>query len=97
MKHFLRMLVQVYLYFYCKCLWRCLKFVARKLTGRCELQRICYNIKPGAERTLKIETSLRNSKNKLLQNSISVHPDAIEKTVDAIIDLKKINPDVNPQ
>ncbi|XP_070607779.1 ELMO domain-containing protein 1 [Erythrolamprus reginae] len=97
MKHFLRMLVQVFLYFYCKCLWRCLKFVARKLTGRCELQRICYNIKPGAERTLKIETSLRNSKNKLLQNSTSVHPDAIEKTVDAIIDLKKINPDVNPQ
>ncbi|XP_044297383.1 ELMO domain-containing protein 1 [Varanus komodoensis] len=91
------MLVQVCLYFYCKCLWRCLKFVVRKLTGRCELQRICYNIKPGAARTMKIETSLRNSKNKLLQNSVSVHPDAIEKTIDAIMELKKINPDVNPQ
>ncbi|EMP35898.1 ELMO domain-containing protein 1, partial [Chelonia mydas] len=49
-----RMFVQVCLYFYCKCLWRCLKFVVRKLTGRCELQRICYNIKPGASRTMKI-------------------------------------------
>lgn len=26
----------------------------RKLTGRCELQRICYNTKPGASRTMKI-------------------------------------------
>ncbi|KAJ7320145.1 hypothetical protein JRQ81_019656 [Phrynocephalus forsythii] len=97
MKHFLRMLVQVCLYFYCKCLWRCMKFVARKLTGRCELQRICYNTKPGAGRTMKIETSLRSSKSKLLQNAVSVQPDAIEKTIDAIMDLKKINPDINPQ
>ncbi|XP_061484652.1 ELMO domain-containing protein 1 isoform X1 [Rhineura floridana] len=97
MKHFLRMLVQVCLYFYCKCLWRCLKFVVRKLTGRCELQRICYSTKPGAGRTMKIESSLRSSKNKLLQSSVSVHPDAIEKTIDAIMDLKRINPDVNPQ
>ncbi|XP_042710930.1 ELMO domain-containing protein 1 isoform X5 [Chrysemys picta bellii] len=97
MKHFLRMFVQVCLYFYCKCLWRCLKFVVRKLTGRCELQRICYNIKPGASRTMKIETSLRGSKNKLLQTSVSVHPDAIEKTIDDIMELKKINPDINPQ
>lgn len=49
-----RMLFQVCLYFYCKFLWRCLKFVMRKLTGRCELQRICYNTKPGASRTMKI-------------------------------------------
>uniref|UniRef100_A0A8D0HC47 ELMO domain containing 1 n=1 Tax=Sphenodon punctatus TaxID=8508 RepID=A0A8D0HC47_SPHPU len=91
------MLVQVCLYFYCKCLWRCLKFVVRKLTGRCELQRICYNIKPGASRTMKIETSLKGSKTKLLQTEVSVHPDAIEKTIDDIMDLKKINPDINPQ
>lgn len=49
-----RMLIQVCLFFYCKFLWRCLKFVMRKLTGRCELQRICYNTKPGASRTMKI-------------------------------------------
>ncbi|KAB0370659.1 hypothetical protein FD755_017068 [Muntiacus reevesi] len=91
------MLIQVCLYFYCKFLWRCLKFVMRKLTGRCELQRICYNTKPGASRTMKIETSLRDSKSKLLQTSVSVHPDAIEKTIDDIMELKKINPDINPQ
>uniref|UniRef100_A0A8C4M0X4 ELMO domain containing 1 n=1 Tax=Equus asinus TaxID=9793 RepID=A0A8C4M0X4_EQUAS len=92
-----QMLIQVCLYFYCKFLWRCLKFVMRKLTGRCELQRICYNTKPGASRTMKIETSLRDSKSKLLQTSVSVHPDAIEKTIDDIMELKKINPDINPQ
>ncbi|XP_057603427.1 ELMO domain-containing protein 1 isoform X5 [Hippopotamus amphibius kiboko] len=92
-----RMLIQVCLYFYCKFLWRCLKFVMRKLTGRCELQRICYNTKPGASRTMKIETSLRDSKSKLLQTSVSVHPDAIEKTIEDIMELKKINPDINPQ
>lgn len=97
MKHFLRMLIQVCLYFYCKFLWRCMKFVMRKLTGRCELQRICYGTKPGASRTMKIETSLRDSKSKLLQTSVSVHPDAIEKTIDDIMELKKINPDINPQ
>ncbi|GAB5577037.1 ELMO domain-containing protein 1 isoform X1 [Prionailurus iriomotensis] len=91
------MLFQVCLYFYCKFLWRCLKFVMRKLTGRCELQRICYSTKPGASRTMKIETSLRDSKSKLLQTSVSVHPDAIEKTIEDIMELKKINPDINPQ
>ncbi|XP_025925128.1 ELMO domain-containing protein 1 isoform X4 [Apteryx rowi] len=97
MKHFLRMFVQVCLYFYCKCLWRCLKFVVRKLTGRCELQRICYNTKPGAARTMKIEASLKGSKSKRLQTSVSVHPDAIEKTIDDIMELKRIDPDINPQ
>ncbi|XP_063005028.1 ELMO domain-containing protein 1 isoform X2 [Melospiza melodia melodia] len=97
MKHFLRMFVQVCLYFYCKCLWRCLKFVVRKLTGQCELQRICYNTKPGAARTMKIEASLKGSKSKRLQTSVNVHPDAIEKTIDDIMELKRINPDVNPQ
>ncbi|KAF1464145.1 ELMO domain-containing protein 1, partial [Pygoscelis antarcticus] len=94
---FSRMFVQVCLYFYCKCLWRCLKFVVRKLTGRCELQRICYNTKPGAARTMKIEASLKGSKSKRLQTSVSVHPDAIEKTIDDIMELKRINPDINPQ
>lgn len=97
MKHFMKMVVQVWLYFYCICLWRCLKFVLRKLTGRCELQRICYNTKPGARRTTKIERSLKNSKNKLLQTAVSAHLDAIEKTVDDIMTLKRINSDTNPQ
>ncbi|XP_029458314.1 ELMO domain-containing protein 1 isoform X2 [Rhinatrema bivittatum] len=91
------MLFQVWLYSYCICLWRCLKFIVRKLTGRCELQRICYNNKPGASRTMKIETSLKNSKSKLLQTALSIQQDAVEKTIDDILLLKKINLDTNPQ
>ncbi|XP_010869127.1 ELMO domain-containing protein 1 isoform X3 [Esox lucius] len=92
-----RVVTQFFLFLYCKCLWRGLKFVVRKITGRCELQRICYNNKPGARRTLKIESSLRYSKNELCQSALSVHPDCVEKTVDNIMTLKKINPDTNPQ
>uniref|UniRef100_A0A672S5I9 ELMO domain-containing protein 1-like n=1 Tax=Sinocyclocheilus grahami TaxID=75366 RepID=A0A672S5I9_SINGR len=97
MKHFLRVLAQLLVFLYCKCLWRGLKFVIRKLTGRCELQRICYNNKPGARRTLKIESSLKCSKHELLQSAINIHPDSVEKTIDDIMSLKKINPDTNPQ
>ncbi|TSL04240.1 ELMO domain-containing protein 1 [Bagarius yarrelli] len=95
MKHFLRVLTQFLLFLYCKCLWRGLKFIFRKVTGRCELQRICYNNKPGARRTLKIESSLKCSKSEV--SNEGAHPDAVEKTIDDIIALKKINPDTNPQ
>uniref|UniRef100_A0A8C6L5K1 ELMO domain containing 1 n=1 Tax=Nothobranchius furzeri TaxID=105023 RepID=A0A8C6L5K1_NOTFU len=97
MKHFLRVLTQFFVFLYCKCLWRSLKFVVRKFTGSCELQRICYNNKHGARRTHKIESSLRYSKHELLQSALSVHPDKVEKTIDDIMALKKINPDTNPQ
>uniref|UniRef100_A0A673L287 ELMO domain-containing protein 1-like n=1 Tax=Sinocyclocheilus rhinocerous TaxID=307959 RepID=A0A673L287_9TELE len=90
-------LTQLLVLLYCKCLWRGLKFVVRKVTGRCELQWICYNNKPGARRTLKIESSLKCSKHELLQSAISVHPDSVEKTIDDIMSLKKINLDTNPQ
>ncbi|XP_051534063.1 ELMO domain-containing protein 1-like isoform X2 [Myxocyprinus asiaticus] len=92
-----RVLTQFLVFLYCKCLWRGLKFVIRKVTGRCELQRVCYNNKPGARRTLKIESSLKCSKHELLQSAVSVHPDSVEKTIDDIMFLKKINPDTNPQ
>ncbi|XP_041055791.1 ELMO domain-containing protein 1 isoform X2 [Carcharodon carcharias] len=91
------MLVQLCLYIYCKCLWRFLKFSLRKITGKCELQRICYSRKPGAQRTLKIEASLKSSRSELLQSAVTSHIDDIEKTVDNIMQLKKINPDTNPQ
>uniref|UniRef100_A0A8C2WL81 ELMO/CED-12 domain containing 1 n=1 Tax=Cyclopterus lumpus TaxID=8103 RepID=A0A8C2WL81_CYCLU len=97
-KHFiLQVVTQFFVFLYCKCLWRGLKFVARKFTGRCELQRICSNNKHGARRTLKLESSLRYSKNELLQSALSVHPDKVEKTIDDIMALKRINPDTNPQ
>ncbi|XP_052393287.1 ELMO domain-containing protein 1-like [Carassius gibelio] len=97
MKHFLRVLTQLLVVLYCKCLWRGLKFVIRKVTGRCELQRICYNNKPGARRTLKIESSLKCSKHELLRSAVSVQPDSVEKTIDDIMSMKKINLETNPQ
>ncbi|KAM9728036.1 ELMO domain-containing protein 1 isoform 1-T1 [Menidia menidia] len=97
MKHFLRVVTQFFVFLYCQCLWRSLKWVVRKFTGRCELQRICYNNKQGACRTLKIESSLRYSKNELLQSSLNVYPDKVEKTINEIMAMKKINPDTNPQ
>uniref|UniRef100_A0A3B3R0U4 ELMO/CED-12 domain containing 1 n=1 Tax=Paramormyrops kingsleyae TaxID=1676925 RepID=A0A3B3R0U4_9TELE len=90
-------LAQFFMFLYCKFLWRTLKFVTRKVTGRCEMQRICYNNKPGARRTLKIESSLKFSKSGLLQSAVNVHADSVEKTIDVIMALKKINPDTNPQ
>uniref|UniRef100_A0A3B5MNW7 ELMO domain-containing protein n=1 Tax=Xiphophorus couchianus TaxID=32473 RepID=A0A3B5MNW7_9TELE len=33
----------------------------------------------------------------LLRSALSVHPDQVEKTIDDIMALKKINPDTNPQ
>uniref|UniRef100_H3DQL5 ELMO/CED-12 domain containing 1 n=2 Tax=Tetraodon nigroviridis TaxID=99883 RepID=H3DQL5_TETNG len=92
-----RVVTQFLVFLYCKCLWRSLKLLVRKFTGRCELQRICYNYQHGACRTLKLESSLRFSRNPLLQAALSVHPDKVEKTVDDIMTLKKINPDTNPQ
>ncbi|XP_048837064.1 ELMO domain-containing protein 1-like [Brienomyrus brachyistius] len=97
MKHFLRALMQFFLFLYCALLWRTLKFVMRKVTGRCELQRICHNNKPGARRTLKIESSLKFSKSELLQTAVSAQLDSVEKIIDDIITLKNINPDANPQ
>ncbi|XP_055004981.1 ELMO domain-containing protein 1 [Boleophthalmus pectinirostris] len=87
MKHFLRVLW----FFVCQVLWRGLKFVLRKFSGRCELQRLCSSNKPGARRTLKMESSLRNSRSQLLQSSLNVHPDRVEKTIEEIMSLKKIN------
>uniref|UniRef100_A0A3B3R0T9 ELMO/CED-12 domain containing 1 n=1 Tax=Paramormyrops kingsleyae TaxID=1676925 RepID=A0A3B3R0T9_9TELE len=96
MKHFLSTLAQFFMFLYCKFLWRTLKFVTRKVTGRCEMQRICYNNKPGARRTLKIGRWMTLNP-RLLQSAVNVHADSVEKTIDVIMALKKINPDTNPQ
>lgn len=37
------------------------------------------------------------SPTQLLQSAVSVHPDAVEKTIEDIMTLKKINQDTNPQ
>lgn len=42
------------------------KFITHKLTGLCELQRICYSTEQGAKRCLRIEQSIQNSKSPVL-------------------------------
>uniref|UniRef100_A0A8C6TCX6 ELMO/CED-12 domain containing 1 n=1 Tax=Neogobius melanostomus TaxID=47308 RepID=A0A8C6TCX6_9GOBI len=91
-----RALSQFLVFVYCSLLWRGLKFILRKVTGRCELQRICYNNKHGARRSLKIGTT-PNISDSLLRSALSVDSDRVEKTIDDIMALKKINPDTNPQ
>lgn len=43
----------------------CKRFL-RTTTSLCELQRICYATEPGAERTLRIEHSLRTSRSRVI-------------------------------
>ncbi|KAH8870069.1 ELMO domain-containing protein [Schistosoma japonicum] len=46
------------------------KYIARILTGRCEISRIIANRSKGAPRTVGIENSLMNSKNKVIQKGL---------------------------
>lgn len=43
------------------------KLITRKLTGLCELQRICYSTDQGAKRCLQIEQSIQSSKSPVLR------------------------------
>uniref|UniRef100_A0A3Q2D119 ELMO/CED-12 domain containing 1 n=1 Tax=Cyprinodon variegatus TaxID=28743 RepID=A0A3Q2D119_CYPVA len=45
---------------------------------------------------MRYESSLID-RSTLLQSALSAHPDKVEKTIDDIMALKKINPDTNPQ
>lgn len=43
-----------------------IKFLIRRLTGLCELQRICYSTESGAKRCIQIEKSIEKSKSPIL-------------------------------
>ena len=51
----------------CLILFSVVKLITRKLTGLCELQRICYSTEQGAKRCLQIERSIQNSKSPILR------------------------------
>uniref|UniRef100_A0A8C9R3T4 ELMO domain containing 1 n=1 Tax=Scleropages formosus TaxID=113540 RepID=A0A8C9R3T4_SCLFO len=72
-------------------LWRALKLVMRNVTGRWELQRICHGNQPGARRTLKIGDC------RLLQAALGAHLDLVEKVIDGIVSLKRIDAESSPQ
>lgn len=60
--HFIKKIIGFLFLIYCSLI----KFITRKLTGLCELQRICYSTDQGARRCLQIEKSIENSKSPIL-------------------------------
>uniref|UniRef100_A0A8C9QWV7 ELMO domain containing 1 n=1 Tax=Scleropages formosus TaxID=113540 RepID=A0A8C9QWV7_SCLFO len=76
-------------------LWRALKLVMRNVTGRWELQRICHGNQPGARRTLKIG-DCRARLPTLLQAALGAHLDLVEKVIDGIVSLKRIDAESSP-
>ncbi|XP_078719077.1 ELMO domain-containing protein 1-like isoform X1 [Lampetra fluviatilis] len=90
------MLWRLWLFLYGGFLRGWIKWVFRQLSGRCELQRICYRHKTGATRALAIEYSLTASKNVVLCSAVKVSEPEVEKTAEEIMHVKKINPSTNP-
>lgn len=91
-----KMLWRLWLFLYGGFLRGWIKWFFRQLSGRCELQRICYRHKTGATRALAIEYSLTASKNAVLCSAVKVSEPEVEKTAEEIMHVKKINPSTNP-
>lgn len=91
------MLGLIYQYLYCSFLWFWIKWFLRQVTGTCELQRIGQGYEPGAARTTRVETSLKSSKNKVLQDAVNVKEDAVESCVTQIMKEKKVKEQKDPK
>ncbi|XP_067899561.1 ELMO domain-containing protein 2 isoform X2 [Heterodontus francisci] len=77
---------------------RCwMKWILRKITGKCELQRICANTNPGAETTMKIEYSLESSRSEVLKTSVMVSEENVENKVRDIMQIKKVSIQKDPK
>ncbi|CAM9520813.1 unnamed protein product [Lampetra planeri] len=95
------MLWRLWLFLYGGFLRGWIKWVFRQLSGRCELQRICYRHKTGATRALAIavENGFSNAcayVPKVLCSAVKVSEPEVEKTAEEIMHVKKINPSTNP-
>ncbi|XP_032394668.1 ELMO domain-containing protein 2 [Etheostoma spectabile] len=90
------MLGYIWQYVYTSFLRYWLKWFIRQATGKCELQRICSNYKPGATRTTKAEYSLLSSKNKVLREALGTNKVELEQCVDQIMKEKNIKPQKDP-
>ncbi|XP_070553832.1 ELMO domain-containing protein 2-like [Ptychodera flava] len=62
---------QAWLYIYFTFLRGMIKWLLHKITGACELQRICRKYEPGAKRTKKIESSLRSSRTAVVKKALT--------------------------
>ncbi|XP_046853838.1 ELMO domain-containing protein 1-like [Xenia sp. Carnegie-2017] len=70
-----------------------IKWIYHFITGRCELERICYNIKCRVTCNLQIENSLLNSKSKVLNEILTTTNIDINKVVQDVLNVKKIDAD----
>ncbi|XP_008418098.1 ELMO domain-containing protein 2 [Poecilia reticulata] len=86
------MFKRIWQYIYTSLLRSWLKWLLRKTTGTCELQRICSGYKPGATMTTKAEYSLQSSKNKVLRLALETNKENIEEHVNEIMKEKEIKP-----
>ncbi|XP_078066833.1 ELMO domain-containing protein 2 [Mustelus asterias] len=84
-------------YLYSSLLRSWMKWILRKVTGRCELQRICTNTVEGTERTMKIEYSLESSKNEVLKAAVTVSEANVANRVRDIMEIKKISIQKDPK
>uniref|UniRef100_A0A8C4WYG2 ELMO/CED-12 domain containing 2 n=1 Tax=Eptatretus burgeri TaxID=7764 RepID=A0A8C4WYG2_EPTBU len=89
------MLYQLWSILYTHLLRGCYKWLLNQYTGQCELQRICLNILPGGQRTIKVENSLTSSKSSILHSAMEVEKMSVEKAVEDIMECKKIYPSTN--
>ncbi|XP_072939394.1 ELMO domain-containing protein 2 [Epargyreus clarus] len=83
-----------------------IKWFLRKTTNLCELQRICYGDKVGAQRTTNVENSLMLSRTRAVKEVVSFLDsivserrfvpanlrDVLDPSVNIIVRVKKINP-----
>ncbi|XP_060707360.1 ELMO domain-containing protein 2 isoform X2 [Hemiscyllium ocellatum] len=90
------MISLIWNYLYSTLLRSWMKWILRKLTGRCELQRICASTVQGAERTMKIEYSLKSSKNEVLKTSVDGSVENVENSIQDIMEIKKISIQKDP-
>lgn len=84
-------------YLYSSFLRSWVKWMLRKITGRCELQRICANTIQGAERTMQIEYSLESSRSEILKGSVTISEENVGNRADEIMKIKKISTQKDPK
>ncbi|XP_046344469.1 ELMO domain-containing protein 2-like [Haliotis rufescens] len=73
-----------------------IKWILRKVTGKCELLRITYGESAGAGRTKRIEKSLKQSHQPALKQILSDGSLDITEAVKEVLRLKSIVPEVHP-
>lgn len=74
-------------------IWPMWKWLLKKLSGLCELQRICHKLPEGAARTLRAEQSMQNSKTVTLKRILADDELDIDSAVLSVIKTKDISDD----